>query len=137
MREPKYRAWHKSEKKMYPVKSLTWFDKKIDPECRLDTIRIDQQESAIVTTASFFSPYDVELMEFTGLKDTCGCEIYEDDVVIWAGGQYTIAFSEVVGAWILKEDREDRECPLLYGVGSSKQSEIEVTGNMWENENTD
>jgi len=72
------------------------------------------------------------LMQFTGLKDRHGQEIYEDDIVMWDGGQYTVTFSEQEGSWILKDDRDDWECPSLYGVSSSKQSRIVIIGNIHE-----
>jgi uncharacterized phage protein (TIGR01671 family) len=69
----------------------------------------------------------------TGKVDKNGKEIYGGDIVIWWDGQYTITFSDVEGTWILKDDRDDWECPSLYGISSPEQSRIEVIGNIYEN----
>ena len=99
-----------------------------------DTFQQFQHKMEVVNGKHFYFiiAKDMELMQFTGLLDKNGKDIYEGDIVIWDGGQYTVAFSEVEGSWILKDDRDDWECPSLYGVSSPAQSRIEIIGNIYE-----
>ncbi len=107
MREIRFRAWNKEGKEMlYPSQ---------------------------VYSFPVNWKHTLFLMQYTGLRDKNDRQIYEHDVVIWDGGQYTVIFSETEGAWILKDDRADWECPSLYGVSSPKQSRIVVIGNIYEN----
>ena len=62
MRDIKFRAWEKSLKEMIPVYNIDF-------------------ESKIINTNSAWRMFDeVELMQYTGLKDKNGKEIYEGDV---------------------------------------------------------
>ena len=121
MREIKFRAWYRG--KMY---RFVEHHSHPDGSSGVNCLGVD--------IAHMFSPGDeVELMQYTGLKDKTGKEIYESDIVRWDGGEYTVIFSEEEGAWILKDDRNDWECPSLYGVRSPAQSRIVVIGNIYEN----
>lgn len=70
MREIKFRAWHKEEKNMY-----TWpfiihhFD---------DEIRVTELDRSGYKTIPM---NQIELMQYTGLKDSQGREIYEGDIL--------------------------------------------------------
>lgn len=116
MREYKYKAWHKTKK------AFMYFELG------------ELNDSMITKVDDGWYLEDCELMQYTGLKDGKGQDIYENDVVIWDGGQYSVIFSKVEGAWILKDDRADWECPSLYGVSSPKQSRIEIIGSIYTTE---
>ena len=73
MREHKFRAWNPEEKTM-----LKPFDLSSNPKYWCDNLK------------------DYPLMQFTGLKDKNGVEIYEGDVVRYYGGSnsWVVTFGE-------------------------------------------
>lgn len=67
MREMEFRAWHKAEKRMYHVAILC-------PDMHTAMLQIGDT----LFSCSF---EDADLMQYTGLKDKHGKEIFEGDIV--------------------------------------------------------
>lgn len=72
MREIKFRVWAKKQKEML------YYDKNIVPKMTLNGVLISSMHGSIDGNIS----YKFELMQFTGLKDKNGKEIYEGDIII-------------------------------------------------------
>ena len=128
MREIKFRAWDKEEKKMYDVLCLNiGFGRK-----EIDENDIDNPELCVGTEC-----VSVEIMQYTGLKDKNGKEIYEGDIVDTAIQQYKgqIPYGEQTGEVYFKNDglgqfmiRNKWTNDLMY-----HKKELEVIGNIYEN----
>ena len=123
MREIKFRAWLKEDRKMEDVKTIDFTDKTI--RC----LKKNEFINAYLLRRVSFD--DVELMQYTGVKDKNGKEIYEGDIVVLNNikndnmriVRYEHSSYRLEG-WGLREDLSNAEARFL-----------EVVGNIYENKN--
>ena len=128
-REIKYRAWLKEEKKMVNVETIDFSEKSIQYLEKNEII------DAYLLRTKFLE--DVEIMQYTGLKDKNGKEIYERDILKYKFPYdrrlkhvSLVKFIETEASFGLK-DIYGNEIPL-YRITANNY--FEVVGNIYENE---
>ena len=112
MREIKFRAWDKLNKEMFNVESINFQERRVYKDD--------------VTYCNF---YNIELMQYTELKDKNNKEIYEGDIVIHHGKMHNIIFNTEEAIFVLKDDEFELEIPFT----NNNNKRMEIVGNIYEN----
>ena len=121
MRKIKFRAWDKENEKMMKVSSL----------------HLENKEISVKENGTFHLFRMQDLMQYTGLRDKNGKEIYEGDIVLVKLGGVSTWYKTVVkfkeGAFIASLiDGEDYIYIFNRGFDNN---DFEVIGNIYGNKN--
>lgn len=139
-RQIKLRAWHKAEKRMCEVElyrqEVGAFLKGLQPQPnQLTEIAGKAMEIISPKDGRFCNIDEFDLMEWTGLIDVNGKEIWEGDLV-----QYT-SWKKGDDGWTELSDRNSykKKVRIEYStktpfIGFTIQSKSEVIGNIYEGE---
>lgn len=148
MREIKFRAWDKKQKKMFKVVSFGNIEYKDYPEGGFyDTS--DIFETGIWVNDGCFPERqdlkDFELMQYTGLKDKHEKKIYEGDILRSFHFQgkgcikyylyHIVEWSDKYSAWFMKSRgaKDEHDGCLMAFVYFRNSKKAEVIGNIHDN----
>lgn len=124
MRELKFRAWDKQEKQMMKVSAISLENKEIGVKD--------------FRTYHFFRIKNIELMQYTGLKDKNGTEIYEGDIVQYHprhnGVPYRVYWANESAKFLIgrKGVVGQELSSVMYNLDTGRIA-LEVIGNIHEN----
>ena len=117
MREIKFRAWD-GEKMIY-----NWFIAEFKPESVYGDIELPQRYSPSINMSS-----PQEVMQYTGLKDKNGKEIYEGDLLGLDDMAAPVIFDD--GSFQLITSERQGRSPLIQ----FRTKRMTVIGNIYENQ---
>ena len=135
MREIKFRAWNKLEKRMESVNFIKFY---LNAYTMVSTRYRDEKSKKIYDDQFAYGQEDgsdnVILMQFTGSHDKNGLEIYEGDIVIpqtFTNAKYRVYWSQERLQWsIINTSNVSKESGRALINNSTL---YEVIGNIYEN----
>lgn len=125
MREIKFRAWDKEEETMFNVGAIAWSHNAFNtssyvfgtnPHCYEDECRSPKHLNE-----------ECGFMQYTGLKDKSGKEIYEGDILEFSNGKIRGKVFYDSGCFQLKSEL-DSDILFMYCL-----NKMLVVGNIYEN----
>jgi hypothetical protein len=118
-REIKFRCWDEKAVMNGGSSYMVYFDGEPFLDSMDGELRI---RSNVNFSANDLSP----LMQFTGLKDKNGKDIYHHDIIDTESGRFTVVWDADAAAFRYHDTQGNSESPLNY-------DHLEVIGNVYEN----
>ena len=125
MREIKFRVWVKDRKEIFEIVLINYASKKV-------TYILERIGHPLNIRDGKFNDVEfneIELMQYTGLKDEYGDEIYEGDIVTLHNSRYKVIFNMEQARFVLRDDKFEMEIPFT----NNNNERMEIIGNIYEN----
>ena len=120
MREIKFRAWVKEKKAIFEVILIDYVTKKV-------TYLLERVGHLLSIRDAKFN--DIELMQYTGLKDKNGKEIYEGDIIKFLNGIFEVIWCNEKASFMLKNKEYKEFLNFIY----ENNNGMEIVGNIYQN----
>jgi len=117
MRELKFKAYIKEYKQLRDVQSID-FRGKLKP---------------YICAENYYAPHEIELLEYTGVKDINNIEIYTGNIVRYKERNLEKAFGMDKGEDFIEKTRVIKFSNLWFNVPQGFVRDLEVIGNIYEN----
>lgn len=134
-REIKFRAWDKSFKRMFVPSQIDYdlggeLEDSVKENVHVWREPFDGENANWSSSGHYIHGKDVELMQYTGLKDKNGREIYEGDILQDATGVGEVEWVPEHCSFMIFT----RNPSFYYHLESDGQLKVsEVVGNIYEN----
>ena len=130
MRPIKFRAWHKENKEMWTAEDLIDNEYNLYADGRIEYHLLSYENNKCIKTDDFI------LMQFTGLHDKNGKEIFEGDILSWEAGSDEYDRGHVYyyrGGFFISFEKTPHHSTSEPVADELENYKIEVLGNIYEN----
>jgi uncharacterized phage protein (TIGR01671 family) len=136
MREIKFRAWDKKTESMVEVMNLDYFTNSGCTKKSPSHLYVHEYSISFNGETDSLQYDDIsdrfELMQYTGLNDKNGKEIYEWDILQWKFNNedrlYKVLWDNGCGRWLVENINDTKDITHIL-----HDSFTEIVGNIYEN----